>query len=177
MPAPVLALAASACLARLSAEVAAVRPSFPALEGKTIRVERLVHPVDRGRAWVEGALRPPERRVYAARLNESLCADGAPPEAVRGLIAHELAHLDSYARAGTWELLVIGWTHLLGGEGEAALERETDRAAAAAGYGRALAEFRDWQYPRLSPADRAAKERTYLSSAQLRGLDNRQASR
>lgn len=177
MPAPVLALAASACLARLSAEVASVRASFPDLEGKSVRVERLEHPVDRGRAWVEGALRAPARRVYLVRLNESLCAENAPSEAVRGLIAHELAHLESYARATPLGLTRLLWEHLRGGEAEARVEKDADRAAAAAGHARELAAYRDWLYPRLSPEARAAKERTYLSAEELRGLDKPLAKR
>ena len=168
-----LALSAQAetsCLARVAERIAVVRPSFPALGSLELVLEPFESGDDFYQARPLSPWKEPARRVYAVRVNTKVCADAPPPEAERAILAHELAHLDAYSRMGRRGLLALGWAYTFRPEGEEveAFEKAADDAVVKLGRAEGLAQYREWLYPRVTPAVAATKRKLYRTPEELR---------
>lgn len=161
--------AETSCLARVADAVAAVRPAFPALDGLNLVLEPYEADDDFYRAVPRDVWKAPRERTYVVMVNAKACADAPPAEAERAILAHELAHLESYAAMGRRQLLGLGWEYWRRPEGGAveAFEKQADRRAVAAGRAAGLAAYREWLYSRLPPERAAVKRRLYLTPAEL----------
>ena len=159
------------CLARVRQTALSVAArSYPSLAGNALAVEAFRSDFDFFQARVHRGWGSAAQRVYVVRVNEKVCADPLGPAALEGVLAHELAHLDSYTRMSRRQLIRLAWTYLTDRDGAEVrdYERATDRAAARAGYAEGLIAYRDWMIRKVSPSDAKRKEKTYLSPDELR---------
>lgn len=164
------AVRAETCLSRVASRVASLRPSFPSLDGLNLVLETFSSKEDFYRARPRRAWRAPRDRVYAVRLNASVCGDPPPAEAETAILAHELAHLEAYATMSRSELVRLGWAYAVspGGKAVEAFEKSADDAAASRGHAEGLARYREWLYPRVPPEAAARKKKLYRTPAELR---------
>ncbi|UPT72693.1 MAG: hypothetical protein M0D55_12160 [Elusimicrobiota bacterium] len=164
------ARAQTSCLARVAGELEALRPSFPRLNGLNLALEPFESDEDFLQARPQGFWKRPEDRVYVVRVGGRLCADPPPPEAEKAILLHELAHLDAYAAMGRRALLSLGWAYLVspGGARVESFEKSADDAVVRLGRAEDLALYREWLYPRVSPAAAARKRRLYRTPEELR---------
>ncbi len=167
-----LALSAHAepsCLARVADRIAALRPSFPALDGLNIVLE----PFESGADFYQARPRSPwkiaSERTYAVRVNTKVCADAPPAEAETAILAHELSHLEAYSRLGRRGLLALGWSYMVRPEGTEVedFEKSADDEVVKRGMARGLAKYREWVYARVSPEEAARKRRLYRTPEEL----------
>lgn len=102
---------------------------------------------------------------YVLRVNRRLFAQPAPDEALRAVIAHELAHI-LYFKARP-QLQLLSLVRLVSPDFTAGFERRTDLQALARHYGPGLKAYRQWLYQQV-PADKLAeKQRNYFSPAEI----------
>lgn len=101
-------------------------------------------------------------RIY---VNPEVYELGAPPEGIRAIIAHELAHVAYYTRLNRLELL--GLARLVSKKWTAGFERRADLEAIRRGYGPGLIEYRRWLYRNIPPAKVAAKQRDYFTPEEI----------
>ena len=164
-PAP----AQESCASRIAKHVAALRPSFPALQPYVLTLEAYDGKDDFFRARPDKAWRAAADRVYVLMVNNEICADPPPPEAERAIIAHELAHFETYAGMSSWSFIGFGWRYWRSPEGDyvASFERDADRRAVKAGHAAGLAEYRRWLYAKIGPEREAVKRRLYMTPEEL----------
>lgn len=114
------------------------------------------------------------RRLHYLMGANSLALDRLiPPEAMRAILAHELAHVNYYQVHNRIQLL--GLLRLVSPSFAARFERKADLDAIDLGYGPGLALFRRWLYANIPPSRIAAKKRNYLTPEEIEAvLDARQ---
>jgi hypothetical protein len=174
--AAVLATAVSArasagdCLAKIHETASRVAArSYPSLRQKEIGVETFKSDFDFFQARPRRAWGSLEKRRYVVRVNVAVCADPPSDSAVEAVLAHELAHLDSYTRMSRLQLIGLGWRYLTDRDGAFVrdYERATDAAAAKAGYAAGLIAYREWVLKNLSPENARRKARMYLDADEI----------
>ncbi|MDE2490064.1 MAG: hypothetical protein KGM24_04405 [Elusimicrobia bacterium] len=96
-------------------------------------------------------------------------AAALPSDALEAILAHELAHCESYRAMSLPALARLGLLYWLSPDGPrvAAYERAMDERVVALGLGPGLKAYRRWLYPRLTPARRALKRRLYLTPQEI----------
>lgn len=161
---------AETCLSRVASHISGLRASYPRLDGLNLVLETFDSKEDFYRARPRSAWRLPRDRVYAIFVNRTACDDPPPPAAERSILAHELAHLDSYSVMGRRALLKLGWEYLAHPEGHAVetVEKAADDTVIKLGLASGLAEYREWLYPRISPQAAERKRRLYRTPEELR---------
>jgi hypothetical protein len=102
---------------------------------------------------------------YVMYVNPEVFTKNAPENAVRAIIAHELAHVLYYRQKNRFELL--GLVSLTDKSFTAKFERKTDLEAIKRGYGEGLIEYRKWLYQNIPAADLRAKKRDYFSPEEI----------
>ena len=90
---------------------------------------------------------------------------GAPPDGLRAIIAHELAHADYYRRKNVFGL--IGLIRLADDGSAANFERKTDLVAINLGYGGGLIKYRKWLYENVPEKNLASKKRNYFTPEEI----------
>jgi hypothetical protein len=96
-----------------------------------------------------------------------------PSEALRGIVAHELAHADYFQCHN--RLALLGLVRLVLPSFRARFERGADLEAIDLGYGEGLKAFRIWLY-RNVPADRVwEKKRDYFSPNEIDAINEARA--
>jgi len=98
-------------------------------------------------------------------VNPCVYALGAPPDGLRAIIAHELAHADYYRRKNVFGL--IGLIRLADGGSVAKFERKTDLVAIERGYGEGLIKYRRWLYENVPEGNLASKKRDYFTPEEI----------
>jgi len=146
--------------------------SFPELRDSPLTIERFrsdtvffMSNVDVASAFDDDG--PLVLQVF---INDAVLQDGPGDEALRAVLAHELAHSLDYvqrdAAEGPGGLLAL-LPMLVWPPAEEVVERRTDLVAVRRGYGVGLAAYRQWLYQRL-PADAVLeKRRVYYSPLEL----------
>ena len=102
---------------------------------------------------------------YVIFVNPEVFRRTAPDDAVRAILAHELAHILYYQRKNRFEL--IGLAALADKSFTAKFERRADLEAIKRGYGSGLKSYREWLYQNIEPKTVEAKKRDYFSPAEI----------
>ena len=98
---------------------------------------------------------------YNLYVNPEVFNKNAPEEAIRAIIAHELAHVLYYSERNRFEL--IGLVSLIDKSFTARFERRADLEAIARGYGEGLIKYRRWLYQNIPVKNVDEKKRNYFS--------------
>lgn len=191
---PPAVLLLAACAAASSLEDAALQPApvFKATTSKAAvtamvnehiragRFDRLASAVvlveddldsefDFFQAHVRGYMRDWDKRTYVLKINKKLYADSPGDLALRGILAHELTHLNEFAHSSTFDLAGIGWDYLWSDDnpGVVRWERATDENALRLGFAEGLKAYRTWLYAKLTPERAEKKKRIYYTPEQI----------
>jgi len=89
---------------------------------------------------------------------------------LRGMIAHELGHLETYSRMSWLGLGIYGMRYEFSREFRKEVERETDVIAIRHGFGEELLAFREYRLRTGSEKDRKILEDFYLSLEEIKNL-------
>lgn len=149
-----------------------VAQSFPELQGKSIAHHTFQSAdvffesnldVSTLMPWHSGPVQ------YLVNYNPDLFAKGCPPEAIAGILAHELSHTVDYVNGGIPALLeVVNALRLP--QSNQRYEHRTDLRAIFRGYGPGLIAYREWIYGQLTPQDLRQKRATYYTPDEIRWL-------
>jgi hypothetical protein len=105
------------------------------------------------------------RLEYMLYYNEEAVRRGVPPEGLRAIVAHELAHIDFFRNQSRMGL--AGLIRLLSPSFNMRFERKADLRAIALGYGSGLQAYRAWLYRNVPPARMDEKKRDYFSPDEI----------
>lgn len=149
---------------RIVAEI--VENSYPELQNARITVKTFRSRSDYFRSRFSLARFLTFRKLhFIIFVNPQVFEKNAPPEGVRAIIAHELAHAAYYRRHNRFEL--FGLISLKSKSYAARFERGADLQAIKRGYGAGLIEYREWLYQNIPVRNVAAKKRDYFSPAEI----------
>jgi len=102
---------------------------------------------------------------YVIFVNPEVFRRNAPEDAIRAILAHELAHVLYYQRKNRFELL--GLASLADKSFTAKFERKADLETIARGYGEGLISYRKWLYENIPAKAVEAKRRDYFSPEEI----------
>ncbi len=102
---------------------------------------------------------------YNLYVNPEVFNKNAPEEAIRAIIAHELAHVLYYSERNRFEL--IGLISLIDKSFTARFERRADLETIARGYGEGLIKYRRWLYQNIPVKNVDEKKRDYFSPEEI----------
>ncbi len=102
---------------------------------------------------------------YNIYVNPEAFNKNAPEEAIRAIIAHELAHVLYYSERNRLEL--IGLVNLIDKGFTTKFERRADLEAIARGYGDGLIKYRQWLYQNIPAKKLSEKKRNYFSPEEI----------
>ncbi len=150
---------------KLVAEI--VKNSYPELVHAQISVQTFESRSDYFRSRFSFArfltFRKPHYLIF---VNPLVFGKNAPPaEAVRAIIAHEIAHIAYYVRHNRFEL--FGLIALESKSFTARFERGADLQAIKRGYGAGLKLYREWLYQNIPDDKIADKKRDYFSPEEI----------
>lgn len=156
--------AAVAETSRIVAEIA--EKSFPELRGARISVKTFHSSSVYFRSRFSFSRFLTFRRLhYIVFVNPQIFEKNAPPDAIRAVVAHELAHAAYYRRHNRFEL--FGLVSLESKSFTARFERGADLQAIKRGYGAGLKEYRKWLYQNIPASKITAKKRDYFSPEEI----------
>jgi hypothetical protein len=143
--------------------------SFPGLKDAEI----IVNPMRSNYIYLESRftfssffLEPKLR--YRIAFNPEAIARQVPPDGLRAIVAHELAHVDYYHRRHRLGLLSL--IQLEGASFAVRFERGADLVAIDLGYGPGLESYRTWLYDNIPPSRIAEKKRDYFSPEEIEAI-------
>lgn len=102
---------------------------------------------------------------YNIYVNPEVFNKNAPEEAIRAILAHELAHVFYYSERNRFELL--GLVSLINKGFTTKFERRADLEAIDRGYGEGLIKYRQWLYQNIPAKNLAEKKRNYFSPEEV----------
>ena len=102
---------------------------------------------------------------YNLYVNPEVFNKNAPEQAIRAILAHELAHVLYYSERNRFELL--GLVSLIDKSFTAKFERRADLEAIARGYGAGLIKYRRWLYQNIPAKNLDEKKRNYFSPEEI----------
>ncbi len=105
------------------------------------------------------------RAVFIVGVNPKAFESGASKDALRAIIAHELAHADLFRTNGGFK--AFGMIGLLNARSLAKFERRADLVAIEKGYGHGLKAYREWLYKNVPKKYLAKKMRNYFSPTEI----------
>jgi len=108
------------------------------------------------------------RLRYMIRFNPEALARQVPPDGLRAIVAHELAHIDylnRQSRMGLVSLVQLLWARFA-----ARFERGADLEAITLGYGPGLESYRAWLYRNVPPSRMEEKKRDYFSPEEIEAI-------
>lgn len=143
-----------------------VEASFPELKNASIKIKTFESRADYLRARFSFSRFLTFRKLhYLIYVNPNIFDLDAPPNGIRAIIAHELAHVAYFLSRKRFEL--FGLVALQSKSFTARFERGADLQAIKRGYGVGLTEYREWLYANI-PAERIDdKKREYFSPAEI----------
>ena len=149
----------------LAIEIA--QKSFPEIKTKKIKVETFKSKTSFFKAQFS-MLRylTLQRMRHLLFVNPLVFEKEAPPEGIRSIIAHELAHISYYTRKNRIELL--GLSRLSSNGFTAKFERKADLEAIDRGYGKGLIVYREWLYNNIDQKEIFGKKRNYFTPRELK---------
>ncbi len=86
---------------------------------------------------------------------------------LKGLLAHELAHLESYSEMNYLQLLIFGMRYSISSNFQKEVEREADIKAIEKGFGEELLVYRIYRLESASDADKKMIMKNYLSPKEI----------
>ena len=140
--------------------------AFPEISRTELRVRTFASSSDYFRAifdWRRFVSGLPMR--YTILANPRLCSLQAPEEGVRGIVAHELAHVLYYKRGSRMHL--TGLVRMTSPRWRSRFERAADSTAISRGFGPGLKAYRQWLYRNVPPDKLRGKLRDYLSPEEI----------
>lgn len=102
---------------------------------------------------------------YNLYVNPEVFNKNAPEDAVRAIVAHELAHIFYYSERNRFELL--GLVSLINKGFTTKFERRADLEAIDRGFGEGLIKYRQWLYQNIPAKNLAEKKRNYFSPEEI----------
>lgn len=108
-------------------------------------------------------------------VNPCVFVLGAPPEGIKAIIAHELAHADYYRRKNLFQLLSL--VRLVSRDSLTNFERKTDLKAIERGYGDGLIKYRQWLYRNIPQMKVENRKRNYFTPEEIALLSSALRSR
>lgn len=143
--------------------------SFPQLKGAQIEVLGLQSDFDffQTRFTASSYFLSPTLH-YMTMFNPEALRRQAPPEGLRAIVAHELAHIDYYRTHSRISLL--GLVLMLSPSFATRFERQADLEAIDLGYGPGLQVYRAWLYRNIPPERVAEKKRDYFSPEEIAAI-------
>ena len=159
----------AAALREIAPLVTSVRAaSFPQLVDLEISLE----PMQSDHIYFEGRFAfssfLARRLRYVILFNPEAFARQVPPDGLRAIVAHELAHIDYFnrhSRMGLTSLIGLLWAPFA-----ARFERRTDLEAIALGYGPGLESYRKWLYRNIPASRIEGKKRNYFSPEEIEAI-------
>lgn len=142
--------------------------SFPQLRSVAINVYELRSRFDYLQARFTVSSYFSRQLQYMVLFNPEAIRRHVPNEALRGIVAHELAHIDYYESQSRMGLLSLAG--LLLPDYTTRFERRADLEAIARGYGKGLALYRTWLYRNIPSSGMAEKKRDYYSPQEIAAL-------
>jgi len=140
--------------------------SYPEIKGVPIEVKLFDSSSDYFQTRFTGASFLFRKNLrYTLRVNRKLFARGAPEEAVRAIIAHELAHIVYFESRRRLRLLCL--VRLASKDFTVRFERSTDLQAIANGYAEGLKSYRQWLYRQVTVKKLEEKKRNYFSPEEI----------
>jgi hypothetical protein len=112
---------------------------------------------------------------YLVFFNEEALRREVPPDGLRAIVAHELAHIDYFHSRRRLQLL--GLVRLASPRITARFERAADMKTVALGYGQGLIQYREWLYRNIPPSALPGKKRDYLSPDEIAAILQRGGGR
>jgi hypothetical protein len=142
--------------------------SFPQLSSATITVSELHSNFDYLQARFTISSFFARQLQYVILFNPAAIERHVPPDGLRGIVAHELAHINYYESRSRMGLLSLAG--LLLPSFTTRFERKADLDAIALGYGRDLQSYRTWLYRNIPNSAESEKKRDYYSPAEIDSL-------
>ena len=105
---------------------------------------------------------------YQVLYNPAALSRRAPPDGLRAILAHELAHIDYFHRESRMGLVSL--VLLLSAPFAARFERAADLEAIWLGYGPGLESYRVWLYRNVPPSRMEEKRRDYFSPEEIEAI-------
>ncbi len=120
------------------------------------------------------SLRRRSKRTYSIKVSRHLFSQRCPLEAVRGILAHEFAHIDDYDQRSGLGIALLG-TRMIFRRSREKYEKRTDIKgllfAAEKNLHRQYAEnlitYRQWLYKHLPPKKLVKKKRIYFTPKEI----------
>jgi len=107
---------------------------------------------------------------YVIMVNPKLIDLNVPSEALRAIVAHELAHAEYFQTRRRFEL--PGLVRLLSPSFTARFERSAELMAIQRGYGPGLRQYRVWLYQNVPPNRVWEKQRDYFTPEEIDAIDS-----
>jgi hypothetical protein len=108
------------------------------------------------------------RLHYTIFYNAEAARRHLPPDGLRAIVAHEMAHIDFFENQSRMGL--AGLVRLLSPGFNMRFERRADLKAIALGYGPGLRVYRVWLYRNVPPARMDEKKRDYFSPDEIAAI-------
>jgi hypothetical protein len=105
---------------------------------------------------------------YMISVNPEVLARQVPPDGLRAIVAHELAHVDYFHNQSRMGLL--GLVRLVSAPYNSRFERGADLETIALGYGPGLQSFRTWLYRNIPLNRMEEKKRDYFSPSEIQAI-------
>lgn len=143
-----------------------VEKSYPELKNAKIEVKTFASESDYFRSQFSFSRFLTFRQMhYIVFVNRQVFEKNAPPEGVRSIIAHELAHVLYFKKHNRFELL--GLVSLSSKNFTRQFERKADLEAVSRGYGEGLKLYRMWLYQNIPANKLNEKKRNYFSPEEI----------
>lgn len=110
------------------------------------------------------------KRVYRLGVNRKVLSDPPPPNALRAVLAHELAHTLYYHRRTRGQIIKTAKI-FFNRDAQIDFERATDLEACARGFAPGLAEYREWIRSRMPENSAPKYGQTYYDVDELDELE------
>ena len=142
--------------------------SFPQLQNAKITIYDLHSDFDYLQARFTVSSYFSRELSYMILFNPEAIRRGVPPEGLRAIVAHELAHINYFESQSRMGLLSL--IRLLGPSFTTRFERRADLDSMALGYARGLQQYRAWLYGNVPAGRTAEKKRDYYSPEEIEAL-------
>jgi hypothetical protein len=144
------------------------RSSFPQLQNAKITIYDLHSDFDYLQARFTVSSYFSRELNYMILFNPEAFRRGVPPEGLRAIVAHELAHINYYESQSRMGLLSL--IRLLVPSATTRFERRADLDSIALGYAQGLQRYRAWLYGNVPAGRTAEKKRDYYSPEEIEAL-------
>jgi len=148
-----------------------VQEAYPELNAESLTISTFSEPDSYFQSNFEPLSLLNAHPVYKIQYNPLIWQKQCPPEAIKGILAHELAHTLDYHQGKIPGLfLLLNQIRLY--PGLRRYERRTDLQAIYRGYGQGLKRYRDWIYAQLSLEERIRKQEIYFTPTEITLIEN-----